>query len=231
MAGERKKLQRDLAQHLRKKDRATLADLRARIELAQVNRRAMLSTARMRCSTARVELRDRQRAERERLRDAQRAQRGAGKVACAVGREEAREVGRLEQAAAAKALRDERRLQREVRAADKRASLVRSTKRERAQEDDDAVRANLPPDLVPVFDQVKKKIKGSPRKSRTEAFLQWAEENPGEIVAVQQADADAYLAKLLQQEKEHHRAMRKTSRYRQSAEALARELERAAVPF
>jgi len=183
----------------------------------------------MRCRTARVELRDRQKLERERLRDEQRAQRGVGKVACAVGREEARELGRLEQAEAAKALRAERRLQREVRAADRRGSLLRSTKRERVQEDDDAVRRNLPADLVPVFDQVKKKIKGSARKSRTEAFLEWAEENAGEIVAIQQADADAYLAKLLQQEKEHHRAMRKTTRYRQSPEALEREL--AAVPF
>ena len=37
---------------------------------------------------------------------------------------------------------------------------------------------------------MKKKIKGGPRRSRTEAFLEWAEENPGEIVAIQQAGAE-----------------------------------------
>lgn len=229
MAGERKKLQRELAKHLREKDRATLNELRARIHSAQVNRRSMLTRARQRCRTARVELRDRQKLEREQLRDEQRLQKRVGRVACATGREEARELGRVEQAAAQEALRDERKLQREIQAADRRGARTRSSARERRQEDDDAVRHNLPADLVPVFDQVKKKIKGGPRKSRTEAFLEWAEENPDEIVAIQQVDADAYLAKLLQQEKAHTRAMRKTTRYRQNAEALEREL--AAIPF
>jgi hypothetical protein len=66
--------------------------------------------------------------------------------------------------------------------------VQRSTVRERKQEDDDSVRNNLPRELIPVFDKHRRSIKGSTRRSRTEEFLQWAEENPDEVIAIQQAE-------------------------------------------
>ncbi len=222
--GERRYLQRELARHLKEQDRAKLAELRARIATAKVNKRAALTAARQQCRSARLDLRDRLKLEREELRDQHRARRSQGRTACETGKQSARELGRLEQAAAQQTLREERRLQRDVAAADSRGRRVRSTARERRQEDDDAVRANLPPDLVPVFELVKKKIKAGPRRSRTEAFLEWAEENPGEIVAVQQAQAEADLAKLLADESRHNKAMRKAGRYRRDADVLRRAL-------
>lgn len=231
MAGERKKLQRDLARHLRDQDRAKLKKLRAAIELAQVNKRAALTAARDQCRAARLELKERLKLQREEMRDLHRRKRRQVQTACETGRTGARELGRLEQADAQRKLREETRLQRQVRDADKRGLRLRSTARERLQEDDDAVRSNLPAELVPVFDQVRRKIKGGPRKSRTEAFLEWAEENPGEIVAMQQADADAYLAKLLREEKEHGAAMRKAGRYRKDAAELRKALASGEVPF
>jgi hypothetical protein len=107
-----------------------------------------------------------------------------------------------------------------------RAPRLRSTSRERSQESDDAVRSNLPEDLVPVFDSVRKQIKGTARRTRTEAFLEWAEENPDEVVQVQQAKADRFLRELLAEQKRHVHGMRKTGRH--DAE-LARRL--ADVPF
>lgn len=222
--GERKYLQRELARHLKEQDRARLAELRARIATAKVSKRAALTAARQQCRSARLDLRDRLKLEREELRDQHRARRGAGRRACETGKEEARELGRLEQSSAQARLREERRTQRDVATADARGRRVRSTGRERTQEDDDAVRRNLPAELVPVFELVKKKIKAGPRRSRTEAFLEWAEEHPGEIVAVQQQQAERDLAKLLATEAQHYKAMRKTGRYQRDADTLRRAL-------
>ena len=100
---------------------------------------------------------------------------------------------------------------------------------ERTQEDDDAVRSNLPPELVPVFERHRRAFKGSAKRSRTEAFLEWAEENPDEILAVQQAEADKGLRNLLKQQREFGRTVRNARRYKQTPEELAQIL--AAVPF
>ena len=229
MKGERKKLQRELVIHLREKDRAALRELRARIHSARVKRRHMVTDAREQCRIARLGLKERQQLERVAFRDDQRAERASGRSACSSGRQRAKESGTALERQALRELRDAATLQRQVRNADRRNVTERSTKRERAQEDDDAVRRNLPSELVPVFDSVRKRIKGSPRKSRTEAFLQWAEENPGEIVALQQAEADEYLSQLLKQQREHGRTMRKAGRYTGTPEELTELL--AGVPF
>jgi len=227
--GERKKLQRELVIHLREKDRATLRELRARIHSARVKRRHLLTDAREQCRIARLSLKERQQLERVAFRDEQRAARASGRATCSSGRQRAKESGTALEREALRELRDTATLQRQVRDADRRNVKVRSSKRERAQEDDDAVRRNLPAELVPVFDSVRKRIKGSPRKSRTETFLEWAEENPGEIVALQQAEADEYLSQLLKQQREHGRTMRKAGRYSGTPEELRQAL--AAVPF
>lgn len=229
IGGERKKLQRELATHLRDKDRATLRELRARIHSARVKRRHMLTDAREQCRVARMSLKSRQELERERLRDEQRTARVLGRSVCSSGKQRAKESGTKAERDALRELRDTRTLQRQVRDADRRVVAQRSTARERSQEDDDAVRRNLPAELVPVFDKVRRRIKGTPRKSRTETFLQWAEENPGEIVALQQAEADEYLSKLLREQREHGKTMRKAGRYSGTPDEL-RELL-AGVPF
>ena len=76
---------------------------------------------------------------------------------------------------------------------------------------------------------MRKKIKGSPKRTRTEAFLEWAEENPEEILAVQEVAAEAYLKKLQKEQREHGKTVRKSGRYSQTPEELAELL--AAVPF
>lgn len=64
-----------------------------------------------------------------------------------------------------------------------RARGARSSASERRAESDDAVRANLPPELHPTFERVKQTIKPAPRMSRTETFLQWVHEHPAEVFA------------------------------------------------
>lgn len=230
MNADRKKLQRELAEHLRVKDRAALGLLRAQIKHARVERIGMIRVARQSCHSAREALKARQAVQRAEFVQAQRFERVLERTTCATGKESAKAKGLELELGARRTLKEERVLQRQVRRAGKApATKVRSTARERSQEDDDAVRSNLPPELVPVFDKVSRKIKGSPKRTRTEAFLDWAEENPDEILSVQQAVADKALREMLRQQRELGRTMRNTNRYKQTPEQLAELL--AGVPF
>jgi uroporphyrinogen-III synthase len=80
-----------------------------------------------------------------------------------------------------------------------------------------------------VFDKHRRSMKGSARRSRTEAFLEWAAENPDEVLLVQQAEADKALHELLKQERELGRSVRSARRYKKSPAELAKLL--ADVPF
>lgn len=153
----------------------------------------------------------------------------AERSACAAGKDSARRTGGELEGRARTEAKDAKTLQRQVRDADRRSVKARSTARERGQEDDDAVRSNLPPELRPVFDKVRRSIKASGKRSRTEAFLDWAEENPDEILSVQQATADRELKALLKQQREQGRTVRDARRYKLPPEELAKLLE--AVPF
>lgn len=226
MNTEGKKLQKELAGYLKEKDRAELALLRARIKVARVDRVQMLRGARQSCRTARAELVERQKGERASFVDRQRGERIAERTACASGKDKAKVGGRGLELAARRELAEARVVS---RALVKASGKARSSARERGQEDDAAVRSNLPRELVPVFDKVKRHIKANAKKSRTEAFLDWAEENPDEILAVQQAEADKELKTLLRQQREHGRTVRDARRYKLPPEELAKLLE--AVPF
>lgn len=228
MQSDRKKLQRELAEHLREKDSAELRLLRAQINHARVSRRGMLAGARMQCRVARVSLKERQADERARLTAEHREQRAEGRSTCDAGKATAKRQGLELEQGAKRTLKEERIYQRQIRNAGKPVK-VRATARELAAEDDDRVRSNLPAELVPVFELVRKKIKGSPRRSRTEAFLEWAEENPEEILAVQESQAEQYLAELVKAQRELGRNVRKIGRYKQTPEELEKLL--AAVPF
>jgi hypothetical protein len=229
MKNERTLLQKELAGYLRERDAAALRLLRAQIHAARVQRRHQLQGARTQCRDARAALQVQQADERRSLVDRQRGERIAERSACSSGKATAREHGTRGELTARQALAEARTLQGQVRRADKKATMTRSTKRERSQEDDDAVRSNLPAELRPVFDKYARRFKAGPRRSRTEAFLEWAEENPDEILAVQQEKAERELAELVKEQRELGRSVRKADRYKQAPEALEKLL--AGVPF
>ena len=178
----------------------------------RARRRDAVKQARDTCRSARLELREKQRAARLELREKQRAARLAARASCHECKDAASVAGTREIELRKQALRAEAKEQRVIDMAG-RAPRARSTSKERAQESDDAVRSNLPPELVPVFNRVRRDMKATARRSRTEAFLEWAEENPGEVVGIQQADADRHLTKLLAEHHAHEKAMRKTKRH------------------
>jgi hypothetical protein len=124
---------------------------------------------------------------------------------------------------AKRTLREERVFQRQIQLAVKKPP-ERSTARERSQEDDNAVRNNLPAEIIPVFDKDRRSFKGSPRRRRTEQFLEWAEENPDEVLA----EADRAIKDLLAQERALRREARSGSRHRG---VTTKHLATYAIPF
>lgn len=196
---DKKKLMREIENDRRAKLRTRLAELALLIKAARANRREAVKGVRMQCRVARAKLKTNcdRRAEAERTK-------GAARIA-----ERAHEVA---------AARDTDRV---VRRGDNRHRIgvvkARSSSVERSQESDDEVVRNLSdqPELVGVFRKIRKQVKGGPRRTRTEAFLEWVEENPGEVYAMQGAQAERDLGRMIA---EHERGARLERRKSLSAE-------------
>lgn len=57
--------------------------------------------------------------------------------------------------------------------------------RERLQESDDAVRAELPPELLPVWERVRRTIRATGYATRVECFLDWVHDHSAEVARYQ----------------------------------------------
>jgi hypothetical protein len=126
-------------------------------------------------------------------------------------------------------LEAESKLQTRLKRADNHARKQRTTYKERAQESDDAVRSNLPRELRSVFDRVRSHIKGSRHRTRTEAFLEWAQEHPEDVLSYQGDETDREVARLV---REHEAAERELARTLRKAKPRARARRAASdVPF
>jgi hypothetical protein len=192
---DKRKLRQEIERERKRAVRARLAELRQQIKAARAARKEALLVIRDQCK----------------------AERKALTISCETRRQQAREEARSaveERRREIGGVHSEEKVYREADNRTRKAS-VRSTARERRAEDDDAVRSNLPIDLVPVFDRVRKAIKGGPRKSRTEQFLEWAQENPGEVIAMQSLaadrDVDRLVAEYEQLQREEHKRSRRRS--------------------
>lgn len=84
---------------------------------------------------------------------------------------------------------------------------ARASRAERRSENDDAVRSNLPPDLLEVFESVKGQIKERAGRSRTEAFLEWVEAHPDDVWLIKQRRADKELRELVKAERHRGRKL------------------------
>lgn len=188
VALDKKRLKREIERERRAKFKGRLRELRTLIQEARAARDAALLKVRTDCREARQLL----------------------SQSCSARKTETRDTGRQAIAALKGKLSEERRFEQSMQRHE-RPQRLRSTTRERGQESDDEVRNNLSPEMVGVFNAVRKFIKGGPRKSRTEAFLQWAEENPGEVYDYLQHDADRYLAQLLAEQERTERELRRSS--------------------
>jgi hypothetical protein len=182
---------------LKKRDRARLRDLAAKIAHARATRTANIRQIRTLCRLGRQNLRARIKALRSETLDVLRRTIGELRTAqatqCATDEATARQ-GLTAQLTAARGELAEARRSWSHHYGRKRSS---SSAKERREETADEVTHNLPPELVPVFRRVERSIHGSPRRSRTEAFLEWAEENPDEVHAIVYEQAERDVARLI----------------------------------
>jgi hypothetical protein len=166
---DKKALWKDIAREERKAQRTKLRELRSNVRTLREARIAARKDAIAGCKAA---------------REAARAQASA---ACLRGVDVYLKAREHFQAARA-AFESERANRRELRAIDRSTASRKAERRAygapakvRAQESDDEVRANIPPELHKLFSKVRRSIKGSPRRSRTEEFLEYVEEHPSEV--------------------------------------------------
>lgn len=202
---ERALLLRDLHRDQRRRFLRRLAELRAEEKAARVGRRVELTHARDRCVTRSEDVqREAAAAYKRAVELAKLAKLAARQVArdqCALERQHARDEGAHKIEHAKREREEERRFAAELVRLEKGAKASESERRqrqrtrrgERRAESDDEVRGNLEPELVPLFELLKRTIKGSDRQSRTEAFRQYAEEHQAEVYEAQDREADRAL--------------------------------------
>ena len=224
----------DMERDLKRKDRERLKGLRESIRVAKRARQTKLRDVAADCRAARRKNSERAKRARERLRASITRTRERAKNLCAVSRGDAYASTLREIEKAVGTLEEERALQRQLAVWTKPKTCAvpgRAKARERRQESDCEVAANIDdPGLRIVWEHVKAKIKGGPRRSRTEQFFEWAAEHSGEVYAIQEADAERALVELEKEERRLSRELKKTGRFaKRSPEQLAEML--AAVPF
>jgi hypothetical protein len=216
---DKKWLTREIDRDLRRKVREKLAELRAQLRSARTQRKEAIKSAKERCRTERLAAREHARALRIRglaeLREAARLERQAARDACTLGKADARKTEGVERRRAE--LAAERKYQADMRSIERSNKVRRrehphATYIERRAESDDEVRANISPDLVPLFERVRRGIKASPRVSRTEAFLEYAEEHPGEVLDVIEDKTETLIRELERQHRETSRMPRAAMR-------------------
>jgi hypothetical protein len=222
-------LARQRAEKVKADDDQKLIAIRARLALAHARRGAALKQTVVSCRRARLRVRELVKALRLRARARLALEvaelRGQARNRCQARKHRIRAAGGSLRAKERAHLREERRYQAQLKrlaaaATRKRARLAASSK-ERRQESDDYVRGNLPNDLRSVFEKVKRQIKGGPRTTRTEAFLEWAESHPDEVLHHQSNEADAEVRRLVAE----HNKLRPPRKGRRSDDLLE------AVPF
>jgi len=189
MSLNKKRLRREIEADRRKKVRGRLRELRALLRAARATRRESLAGIRAQCKRAREKLRS----------------------VCATRAERASLEGIKQIDARRRELAEEKSTDKLHRDTDPNARRnmpkARVSATERRQESDDEVSSNLPRGMVPVFLKVRRQIKGSPRMSRTEAFLHWAHDNSEEVYAIQNSDAEREIAKMVREHNKHARSV------------------------
>ncbi len=225
---QRKQLGREIAAHHKAANLDKLRALRRAIGEARQSSKRLRKEAIGLCAIGRTMAKERAKAirieGRQKIRDEIDDERLQARGACELRKAMIRENVKSDVARARAELKEEKRYQREIKGIEQRQRRERpkSTAAERRGESDDAVRDNIPPDLVPLFERVKRQIKGSDRETRTESFLRYAEENPGEVAAAIGREAEREIARLQREEAKESRALRRRG-------VSAAEL--AAVPF
>lgn len=180
---DKKRLWKEIATEEKRKARERLVSLRLQVREATGARKNAVTSAREGCKHDRELARAKNAALRVRAKQIAKARRARAACSCAHRKTEAKRLLDYKNERRLMLAR-EREHQRATRAAYRSARPTKARAaagaRVRRSESDDEVRSNLPPELVPLFNRVRRSIHATARKSRTEAFLEYAEAHPGE---------------------------------------------------
>lgn len=205
--------ERELERDVIRKERESIKSELGAIAAERAARRRRLEQAAQQCAAGLAQHQLERKQRREALARQLDEERSQVRGACAAGRDVARQAPKLEQhEAKLDELRRDKRSRRIWEHPDplKRSGRGASSKpsREKQSESDDEVRNNIPRELWPVFERYREKFKASDRRSRTEAFEEWAAEHPS---LVREA-LDAAIAELPPEEDEESYYARLESR-------------------
>jgi hypothetical protein len=211
---------------LKARDRKRLQALRGQVKEAKRRKREAMKRARTLCKLARRRVRERVKelraSERQRLNQIVTELRTTERAACRARKARVKAAGGSVELQRRRLLLEEQRTQQAMRRAERRAALqVRTSSRERQQESDERVRNNLPPELRPLWDRFKGDFKNTKRATRTEAFLEWAEANPEEVIRMQSDQADRDVERLVREQQRLQRKLSKPKSYAVGADDVA----------
>jgi hypothetical protein len=213
-ADDMKHVRRERERELKQRDRAKVRELKRRVAELRKERPRRLAQVRELCRAGRVAAREQTVLLREQMRVelARRVHdvRQAARTVCEENQARARlelatEIRAADKAARSEAFDVKRRYGR--KGVKLTAFQKAQRRRELASESDDAVRHNLPPELVPVFERVRVSVKGKPGMSRTEAFLHWVHDNADQVHALLYEQAEHDADKLIAQQEELERRL------------------------
>lgn len=204
LEAEHRRIQREVLASRRKDARARVKQLRADLKRAREERKQRMQAVRQQCRDARARLRVRIEQQRRELKAAIAAERYAQRHQCQASRDATREQALAKVQGLATSLHRATLLRSELARATRgtrKAADVHVTAAERKQESDDAVRRELPRELVPVFNAVRREIHASPRASRAEVFLQWAHDHPARVLEIQAGDVERWIRDMEREER------------------------------
>lgn len=197
---DKKALGREIERDLRAKARAKIVELRERIRTAKKDRKVAIVNVKQSCKIGRERAKLLRVEALAAAKEAGRLAREAAKSECSANTKAAKSQRPIDEARIAleSEQADQRALRRIDRGNRQRASERKATTaKTHRSESDDEVRANLPADLLPLFERMKKSIKGSARRSRTEEFLEYAETHEGEVLEALTEDGEAAVDRLV----------------------------------
>jgi hypothetical protein len=230
-----KQLRRESERARRQRDREALVKLRANIRHARSLRKAQRREVIVMCQRGRAAARARVQALRAEYRAqliaAVDSERSAARTACTTRQTRVRESGRGRMARAVAAMEHERKHQQHMRRFAKPASLKgRKASARRAieaiTESDSEVRGNIPHELLPVWRAVKGKIKGTPRRSRTETFFEWVAEHEPQVRSILHRQFERDVDEMMEHEEELRSRVMSPTAYRAMSDRQLSE-----VPF
>jgi hypothetical protein len=199
-----RELERFAVRERKRTARKRIAELRAALVRARAERKERIRAARDACRDARAQLKVRAKQLRAELQAAIVHERHAGRHQCQATRDATREQT-IRKVVAARAhvlgARDALRLLGSMAPKTRAAAGPHVSK----AETDAEVLRNIPRELAIVYQAVKGQLRTGPRISKTEAFLEWVDENGARVYELQHASHAAWLRDMEREEREHGR--------------------------